>query len=213
HAHAFREATRIGSIYVTKLDGSAKGGGALSAVASTGATVKFIGVGEDLADIEPFDPPKFVSRLLGMGDLESLIEKVKSAEVEVSKAKAAKMLEGKFTLKDLYDQMESLRKMGPLRKIWEMLPGGMSIGDDQLSVAEKKLDGWRVIIQSMRKEEVDDPKLIDSSRARRIARGSGRSEKEVKELISQYFMMRKMAKTLKRRHGLLQKKIPFGSLK
>ncbi|WP_455364113.1 signal recognition particle protein Srp54 [[Eubacterium] cellulosolvens] len=211
HASAFRQATRIGSIYVTKLDGSAKGGGALSAVASTGATVKFVGIGEDLSDIEPFDPSKFVSRLLGMGDLESLIEKVKDAEIEVSQAKAGRMLEGRFTLKDLYNQMESLRKMGPLRKIWEMLPGGVNIADDQLMIAEKKLDSWRTIIQSMRQDEIEDPKIVDSSRARRIARGSGRSEKDVKELINQYFMMRRMAKSLKRRHGILSKKLPFAS--
>ena len=211
HARAFQEATRIGSIYVTKLDGSARGGGALSAVASTGATLKFVGVGEDIADIEPFDPARFVSRLLGMGDLESLIAKVKDAEIEVSQAKTRKMLEGKFTLKDLYEQMESLRKMGPLRKIWEMLPGGVNIGDDQLRVAEEKLDAWRVVIQSMRKDEVEDPKIVDSSRARRIGRGSGRAEREVKELINQYFMMRRLTKTLKRRHGMLPKKLPVPS--
>jgi len=101
--------------------------------------------------------------------------------------------------------------MGPLRKIWKMMPGGVNLPDDQIEIAEKKLDDWRVIIQSMRKEEVEDPKKIDSSRAHRIARGSGKSEKDVKELINQYFMMKKMMKTLKRRQLTLGKRIPFAA--
>lgn len=209
HTEAFQKATQIGSIYVTKLDGSARGGGALSAVAATKARLKFIGIGEGIGDIEPFDPSKFVSRLLGMGDLETLIEKVKEAEVEVSGKKAKMMMEGKFTLKDLFEQMESLRKLGPLKKILGMMPGGINVDADQLNLAEKKLDDWRVIIHSMRGEEIEDPRLINSSRARRIARGSGKTERDVKELVNQYFTMKKMVKTLKRRHGTLQRKFAF----
>ncbi|MEM3552115.1 MAG: signal recognition particle protein Srp54 [Candidatus Bathyarchaeia archaeon] len=211
HAEAFNKSTSIGSIYVTKLDGSARGGGALSAIAATGAKIKFIGTGENIEDIEPFVPSKFVGRLLGMGDLEALIEKVKEVEEGLTKKEAKAILEGKFTLKDLYNQMNTLKRMGPLKKLWGMLPGGVEVPEDQIELIEKKLSAWRVIIQSMTKEEVEDPKIIDSSRIKRIARGSGRSEKEVKELISQYFNMKRMIKTLKRRKALLMKKIPFPS--
>jgi signal recognition particle subunit SRP54 len=211
HAEAFNKSTNIGSIYVTKLDGSARGGGALSAIAATGAKIKFIGVGEDIEDIEPFVPSKFVGRLLGMGDLEALLEKVKEVEESLTKKEAKAILEGKFTLKDLYNQMNALKRMGPLKKLWKMLPGGVEIPEDQIEIIEKKLGAWRVIIQSMTKEEIEDPKIIDSSRIKRIARGSGRTEKEVKELINQYFNMKRMIKTLKRRKALLMKKLPFPS--
>ncbi|MEM2123703.1 MAG: signal recognition particle protein Srp19, partial [Candidatus Bathyarchaeia archaeon] len=199
HAEAFHSATKIGSIIVTKLDGSTKGGGALSAVAATGAPLKFIGTGEGLDDLEPFNPSKFVGRLLGMGDIESLIQKVKDAEISLSTIKAKKMMEGKFTLKDLYEQMESLRKLGPLRKVWSMIPGTISIPEDYMESAEKRMEDWRIIIQSMTKEEVEDPKILNSSRIRRISRGSGKPERIVKEMVNQYFAARRMMKGLRRR--------------
>ena len=202
-AKAFSEATTVGSILVTKLDGSARGGGALSAVTATGAKIKFIGAGETVEDLEEFIPSTFVGRLLNMGDMRGLIEKVEGAETKVSKEKATAFLEGRFSLKDMYEQMESLRKMGPLKKVLRMLPGSFDIPEDALNTAEQKLDAWRVIIQSMTHKEVQEPATIDSSRARRIARGSGRSEKEVKELISQYANMRKMMKMMKRRQRMM----------
>jgi len=204
-AAAFNESTKIGSILVTKLDGTAKGGGALSAVAATHAKIKFAGTGEKIDDIEQFIPSSFVGRILGMGDLEALVEKVREAEVVVPQKKAKAFLEGKFTLKDMYEQMVAVRKMGPLKKLVGMMPGGMNIPDDAMETAEKKLDAWRVIIQSMTRDEIEDPKLVDSSRARRIARGSGTSDKDVKEMINQYFTMKKMMKSMKRRGGA-----PFG---
>jgi signal recognition particle subunit SRP54 len=208
-ATAFNEATKIGSIFVTKLDGTAKGGGALSAVAATNAKIKFIGTGEKIDDIEQFIPSNFVGRLLGMGDIKALVEKVREAEVVVPEKKARAFLEGKFTLKDMYDQMVAVRKMGPLKKLMGMIPGGMNLPDDAMETAERKLDAWRVIIQSMTRNEIEDPKLVDSSRARRIARGSGTSDKEVKEMINQYFMMKKMMKSMKRRGTALGKGMPF----
>lgn len=208
-ATAFNEATKIGSIFVTKLDGTAKGGGALSAVAATNAKIKFIGTGEKIDDIEQFIPSNFVGRLLGMGDVKALVEKVREAEVVIPEKKARAFLEGKFTLKDMYDQMVAVRKMGPLKKLMGMIPGGMNLPDDAMETAERKLDSWRVIIQSMTRNEIEDPKLIDSSRARRIARGSGTSDKEVKEMINQYFMMKKMMKSMKRRGAALGKGLPF----
>ena len=208
-AAAFNATTKIGSIFVTKLDGTAKGGGALSAVAATHAKIKFVGTGEKTDDIEQFIPSSFVGRLLGMGDVKALVEKVREAEIVVPEKKARAFLEGKFSLKDMYDQMLAVRKMGPLKKLVGMMPGGANIPDDAMENAERKLDSWRVIIQSMTKKEVEDPKLVDSSRARRIARGSGTSEKEVKELINQYFMMKKMMKSMKRRGGTLSRKMPL----
>src|SRR6266487_2341429 len=191
-----------------KMDGSAKGGGALSAVVATGSKVKFIGSGERVEDLELFVPTDFAGRLLGMGDLNALLEKVKEAEVKVPEAKVRQFMEGRFSLRDMFDQMENLRKMGPLRKVLQMIPGAGSVPEEQLGVAEEKMRAWRVIIQSMTKKEVEEPRLVDSSRAKRIARGSGRSEREVRELVNQYFTMKKMMKQMKRR-GPMMKGMPF----
>ncbi len=207
-ARAFHEATPVGSVLLTKMDGSAKGGGALSAVVATGSKVKFIGTGERVEDLELFVPTDFAGRLLGMGDLNALLEKVKEAEVQVPEAKVRQFMEGRFTLKDMYQQMENLRKMGPLRKVLQMIPGAGSLPEEQLGVAEEKMAAWRVIIQSMTKKELEEPRLVDSSRAKRIARGSGRQEREVRELVNQYFSMRKMMKQMKRR-GPMMKGMPF----
>ena len=204
-AKAFNEATPIGSILVTKLDGSARGGGALSAVAATGAPIKFISTGEKVEDIESFIPSRFVGRLLGMGDLETLIEKVREAEVKVPEKKAKAILSGKFTLTDMYEQFEAMKGMGPFRKLLKMLPGmSYDVPEDMLNMAEDRLEKWRFVIQSMTPEEKNDPKIFNSSRIKRVARGSGASEKEVKELLKQYSMMRRMLKTLRRK-----KKLPF----
>ena len=205
-AKTFNEATPIGAIIVTKLDGSSRGGGALSAVAATGAPIKFIGTGEKIEDIEPFIPSRFVGRLLGMGDLETLLEKVHDAEIKVPQKKAKEILSGNFTLTDMYDQFSAVKNMGPFSKVMKMLPGmSANVPDEMLNSAEGRLDTWRVIIQSMTPAEKENPKLLNSSRARRIARGSGTTEKEVKELLKQYLMMKKMLKMFKRK-----KKLPFG---
>jgi len=207
-AEAFHKATPIGSIIVAKLDGSARGGGALSAVAATGAPIKFIGTGEKTDAIEPFDPPRFVGKLLGMGDLQSLIEKVREAEVKVPEKKAKAMLSGKFTLADMYEQFEAMRSMGPLDKILKMVPGlGYQIPTDKMDIAEDQMKKWRVIIQSMTPEEREQPKILSSSRIRRVARGSGTTEKDVKTLLQQYNMARRMMKSLRR------KRLPFFSKK
>jgi signal recognition particle subunit SRP54 len=210
-AKAFNELTKIGTIIVTKLDGSAKGGGALSAAAATGAKIKFIGTGEKIDDLEQFIPSNFVGKLLGMGDLEGLIKKVKEVEKDVSKERIKSFAKGKFTLQDLYEQMESMRRLGPLRKVWSMIPGGHSISDELVDVAEQKLDSWKVILQSMRRDELEEPKILNTSRIRRIARGSGKSEKDVKELVNQYNTVKKMMKSFKRRGTTIFKKarVPF----
>lgn len=203
-ARALHEATPIGSILVSKLDGSARGGGALSAVAAIGAPIKFISAGEKLGDIEPFIPSRFVGRLLGMGDLQSLVEKVREAEVKVPEKKVRAFLSGKFTLTDMYEQFESMKKVGPLKHLLKMIPGmSYNIPDEQMELAEDALKRWRVIIQSMTPKEREKPKILSSSRIRRVARGSGTTEKEVKELLTQYNNMRKMMKTFRR------KRLPF----
>jgi len=203
-AEAFHNATPIGSIIVAKLDGSARGGGALSAVAATGAPIKFIGTGEKIDDLEAFIPSRFVGRLLGMGDIQSLIEKVREAEIKVPEKKAKDILSGKFTLADMYEQFEAITKMGPFSRIIKMLPGiGYDIPDEMTDLAEDKLRKWQVIIQSMTPQERETPKILNASRMRRVARGSGTSEKEVKTLVEQYFAMRRIMKSLRR------KKLPF----
>ncbi len=203
-AQAFHEATPIGSILVAKLDGSARGGGALSAVAAIGAPIRFISTGEKIGDIEPFVPSRFVGRLLGMGDLQSLIEKVREAEVKVPERKMRAFLSGRFTLTDMYEQFESMKSMGPLRHLLKMIPGmTYNIPEEMMEMAEDTLKKWRVIIQSMTPEEREKPKILSASRIRRVARGSGTKEKEVKELLERYNMLRKMMKTLRR------KRFPF----
>ena len=206
-AKTFHEATPIGAIIVTKLDGSSRGGGALSAVAATGAPIKFIGTGEKIEDIEPFIPSRFVGRLLGMGDLETLLEKVKDAEIQVPQKKAKDIMSGNFTLTDMYEQFQAVKKMGPFGKVLKMIPGMSSpdVPEEMLNTAEGRLEKWGIIIQSMTPAEKENPKLLNSSRARRIARGSGTTEKDVKELLKQYIMMRKMLKMFKHK-----KKLPFG---
>ncbi len=210
-AQAFHEATPIGSIFVAKLDGSARGGGALSAVAAIGAPIKFVGTGEKIGDVEPFVPSRFVGRLLGMGDLQSLIEKVREAEVEVPEKKLRAFLTGRFTLTDMYEQFKSMKSLGPLRHLLKMIPGlSYNIPEETMEVAEDHLEKWRVIIESMTPGEREDPKIFNASRIRRVARGSGTSEKEVRELLKQYKMMKKAMKTF-RRKGLpfLGKKFPM----
>ena len=208
-ARAFNEATDIGSIIVAKLDGSARGGGALSSVAATGARIKFIGTGEKIEDLEPFVPSRFIGRLLGMGDIEGLVKKVREAEVPVTEKDVRAFLSGKFTLADMYQQFEAMRSMGPLQKVLSMIPGlGYQLPQEEFDVAEERLDRWRVIIQSMTVEERENPKILNASRVRRIARGSGTEEREVRELIKQYNAMRKMLKQLKGRRRMMRR-LPF----
>lgn len=199
-AKAFHEATRIGSIFVSKLDGSARGGGALSAVAATGVPIKFIGVGEGVEEIESFDPSRFVGRLLGMGDIEGLVQRVREAEAIVPEKKAKDILKGKFTLMDMYDQLEAMSSMGPLKRVLQMIPGmSYKVPDKAVDVAEDRIKRWKYILQSMTKDELEEPKILKSSRIKRIARGSGTSDKEVKELIKQHSTMKRFMKSMGKR--------------
>jgi len=208
-ATAFKDATKIGSIIVSKLDGTARGGGALSGVAATGAPIKFIGTGEKIEDLEAFVPSRFIGRLLGMGDIEGLVAKVKEAENPVTEKDVAAMLSGKFTLQDMYNQFEAMQNMGPLQKVLGMIPGfSYQLPMDEVENAEERLVSMKVIIQSMTQDEKDDPKVLNRSRIQRVARGSGRDEREVRELIKQYNTMRKMLKQMKGSRRM-RRQMPF----
>ena len=205
-ARAFDDAVGITGIIITKMDGTAKGGGALSAVSETESGVAFIGTGEKTDDFEKFEADRFISRLLGMGDLKSLIEIAQESLTEEDVD--AEILRGKFTLRDLYKQLEAVRKMGPFKKILQMMPlGGLGIDlDDEMSqLTEDKLASFRVIMDSMTEEELTEPKIIDGSRLRRIARGSGTTTAEVSALLKYHRLMQKMVKQL----GTGRGKIPM----
>ncbi len=198
-ARAFNEAVNISGIIVTRMDGTARAGGALVAASQTEAPVIFIGVGEDIKDLEKYDPKRFVSRLLGMGDLETLLEKAKEAiDEKEAKKLGEKFLKGDFTLLDMYEQLEAMHKMGPLKKIVSLIPGiSLSLPQNVLEVQEEKMKKWKYIMQSMTKEELEQPEIINYSRVRRISRGSGTKEEEVRSLISQYKKMKKIVKGMK----------------
>ncbi|WP_321422917.1 signal recognition particle protein Srp54 [uncultured Methanobacterium sp.] len=195
-ALAFSKTTKIGSIVITKLDGSAKGGGALSAVAEIGAPIKFIGTGERIEDLEVFDPERFISRLLGMGDIRSLIERAEEiAEEDVDAEAMDAMLSGKFTLKDMYSQFEMMNKMGPMQQVMNMLPGmGNKLPKNASQVTEEKLGKYKILMDSMTEQELTHPEIIKQSRVKRIARGSGMRNEDVKELLKYYQVTKKAIK-------------------
>ena len=215
-AKKFHESTPIGSIVITKLDGTAKGGGALSAVVATGAVIKFIGTGEKVDELEVFKPPKFVARILGIGDIEGLVEKVRRVRIEFTEKDLEEMLSGKLNMRLIYKQLISIRKLGPLRKILQMIPGfGLKIPlDIDLSAkqAEVKMKKWLAVINSMTYEELDNPEIIDRRRMKRIALGAGVNVEDVRELLKQYNTMKKLLKQLRRRKDLLEK-LRLGALR
>ena len=193
-AEAFHDAVGVSGVILTKLDGSAKGGGALSAVAVTKAPIIFVGTGEGLDALETLDPDRFISRLLGMGDLQTLLERAEEViDASTAEDTAKKMLSGKFSLIDMREQMEALTKMGPLGKVMEMIPGmsGM-MKKEQMAETETKLDKFKILMNSMTKEELENPKIIKRSRINRIALGSGSDPQEIRDLLKQYNQSKKM---------------------
>ncbi len=203
-AAAFHEAAPIGSIILTKMDGSAKGGGALSAVAATGARVAFIGVGEKVDDLKPFDAREYVSRLLGMPDLKGILQRFEKFE-KIERERARAIAAGKLTLLDLRDQLRRVKSMGPLSSVLEAL-GGVSLPKGVAEQGEKNIEKWLVIMDSMTMEELLDPSIIDKSRVERIARGSGTSPRDVRELLAAYKrtkkLMRQLSKSRRKFAGL-----------
>jgi len=197
---AFKDAINIDGVIITKLDGTAKAGGALTACAFTKTNIQFIGVGEKAEDLEEFKPKKFVSRLLGMGDLETLLKKAEEVIDEVQAREVGeRLMSGKFNLFDLSFQLESMKNMGSIQKIVSMIPGlsMANLPKELLGVQENKLRIFKIIMDSMTKEELMNPEIIRAERIERIARGAGVSEKDVRELLKQYKQMKKILKKMK----------------
>ena len=198
-AQEFQKALNIDGVIITRMDGTAKAGGALTACAETNAPVFFIGVGEKIHEIETFNPESFISRLLGMGDLNALLEKVKSATSEKQQKRIeSRLKEGKFTLTDLYSQLESMNQLGSMDKLLGMVPGlgnaTKKIPKAQLAKQEQKMKHWKHAIESMTEEEVENPEILEkqTSRIARVAKGSGTTTSEIRELLKQYKMLKEM---------------------
>ena len=207
-AEAFHKTVPVGGIVITKLDSSAKGGGALAAATATGAQIMYIGTGERIDDLEKFSPTRFVGRLLGMGDIQALLDMAKRLENEADEVRLKRISSGKMNMDDFYYQIEEATRAGGLRNILDSMPGmsGM-IKEDQLDQTEERMQKWRYIIQSMTKQEKDDPDLLNASRIKRVARGAGRSEHDVKELLKAYKNSKDMMKASKGRQmqGMLRR--------
>ncbi len=186
-ASSFDEAVGISGVIVTKMDSSAKGGGALVACSTSGAQVQFIGTGEQLGDLEVYDPVKYVSDMLGQPDLESLLEKVEELDTDPEE-----LLEGEFTLKQFKDQISQVTETGMMEEMMQQLPFGGKLPDNISQMTEEKASSYEFIIDSMTDEEVNDPSVINRSRRERIANGSGQSTDEVRELIKHFQQTKNM---------------------
>ncbi len=204
-AKTFNERLEITGVILTKLDGDTRGGACLSIKAVTGKPVKFIGTGEKLTDLEPFYPDRMASRILGMGDVLTLIEKAQEAVTEEqAKAMQKKMLENTFTLEDYLTQFESMKKMGGAQALLAMMPGmGNKVKADDID--ENRIERVKAIILSMTKKERNEPAIINSSRKKRIAAGSGTSVQEINQLLKQFEQTKQLMKQLK--SG--KKRLPF----
>jgi signal recognition particle subunit SRP54 len=197
-ARQFDDAIGVGGVIITKLDGTAKGGGALTAVNETDSTIAFLGTGETVQDVERFEPNGFISRLLGMGDLQQLAERVERAMADTGTEEEdwdpEDMLSGQFTLKDMRQQMQAMNKMGPLDQVLDMIPGlggGLKdqLPDDAMDVTQDRLRVFEIVMDSMTDVELENPRSVGASQVRRIARGAGTTEERVRELLEQHRMM------------------------
>ncbi|MBQ6357769.1 MAG: signal recognition particle protein, partial [Clostridia bacterium] len=211
-AKAFHEAVPLTGVILTKLDGDTRGGAALSVKAVTGKPIKFAGTGEKLTDIEPFHPDRMASRILGMGDVLTLIEKAQQAFDEKKAAEMEKkMRTASFDLNDFLDQMEQMQNMGSMEDMLKMIPGASKLGNVQ--VDEKQLARTKAIIQSMTKAERANPDLLNASRRKRIAKGSGTSVQEVNRLMNQFNQSRQLMKQMTNKKFLKRASrggFPFG---
>lgn len=212
-ASEFSKLVGITGIIITKMDGTAKGGAALAACRAAGAKVIFIGTGEKSSDLELYDPRRFVSRLIGYGDLEGLMEKAKDAGVNEDAAK--RMLDGKFTMSDFQEQLKSMQGMGSLSKMLDMVPGFSSamkkkMPEGFMDQQEGRMIKWKYAIDSMTPAERDDPETIDSKRVARIAKGSGLAEADVRSLLKSYKQVKKVMKMTK--GGKAFKRGPFAQI-
>ena len=207
-ADTFNQRLEISGVVLTKLDGDTRGGACLSVKAVTGKPIKFIGVGEKVTDLEPFYPDRMASRILGMGDVLSLIEKAQQAITEEdAKKMQQKMRENAFTLTDYLEQFAMMKKMGGAQAMLSMLPGMGKLKVSEKDVDEKKLERTKAIILSMTVQERENPSIIDSKRKRRIAAGSGTSVQEINQLLKQFEQTKMLMKQLKGGKGRF--KLPF----
>ena len=207
-AETFNKRLDVTGVILTKLDGDTRGGACLSIKAVTGKPIKFIGVGEKLTDLEPFYPDRMASRILGMGDVLSLIEKAQDAVTEEQAKKLEqKLKDASFTLEDYLDQFESLKKMGGIASVMGMMPGMNKLKLKEGDIDEKRIERLKAMILSMTKKERDNPSIINSSRKKRIAAGSGTSVQEINQLLKQFEQTKVMMKQFKK-----GKRMPFGMM-
>lgn len=207
-AQTFNQRLDVTGVILTKLDGDTRGGACLSIKAVTGKPIKFIGVGEKLTDLEPFYPDRMASRILGMGDVLSLIERAQQAITEEdAKKMQQKMLANNFTLNDYLEQFAMMKKMGGAQAMLSMLPGAGKFNVNEADIDERKIERTKAIILSMTAQERNNPSIIDSKRKRRIAAGSGTSVQDVNQLLKQYEQTRMLMKQLKGNKGKFR--LPF----
>ncbi len=207
----FQKAVNITGVIITRMDSSAKGGGAISACAETKAPIYFITTGEKINDIEEFDPDSFLSRLLGMGDLKTLIEKIKLITDEDKQEELKKRIEkGELKLEDVIEQVKSLNSLGGFSKLKSLIPGmgNLNIGDEKLEEQQERIKRWEYILTSMTKEEKENPELLEkqTTRISRIAKGSGTTTKDVRTLLKQYKLLKEMIKSQSMSSGELSQK-------
>ncbi|EPE6997102.1 signal recognition particle protein [Listeria monocytogenes] len=214
-AQSFNEQLEITGVVLTKLDGDTRGGAALSIRSVTGKPIKFIATGEKMEALETFHPDRMASRILGMGDVLSLIEKAQTdVDTEKMKAMEQKMKDNSMTLDDFLEQLQQVKQMGPLDELLKMMPGANKMkGLDNMNVDDKQLGHIEAIIKSMTKNEKGNPDIINASRRKRIARGSGRPVQEINRLLKQFAEMKKMMKQMTGGGKGKKGKNPFGNFK
>ena len=202
-ATGFRDSVTLSGLVLTKMDGDARGGASISIRSVTGVPIKFLGTGEGIEALEAYDPARLAGRILGMGDVLGLIEKAEAMDQKSAQEQAERMMSGRFTLEDFANQLRQLRKMGPLHQIMEMLPGNMGQMARQVDPrdAERQLKVTEAILSSMTQQERSNPDVLNASRRRRIARGSGTDVQDVNRLLKQFREMQRVFKTLQKTGG------------
>ena len=201
-AKKFNEDLKLTGAIMSKMDGDSRGGAALSIAHVTGVPIKFIGTGEKISDLDIFHPDRMAERILGMGDVLTLIDKVsENIDEKDAKKSVKKMVEGNFTLDDMLKQMKQVQKLGSLGGLLKLIPGMPKVNDAQLSAAEKEMKNFEVIINSMTPEERAHPEILKNSRKVRIANGSGKTNADVNKVIKKYDQMKLMMKQMRGKNG------------
>lgn len=193
----FAKLVNVKNVILTKMDGTAKGGGALTACYQTQSPIVFIGIGEQVEDLEEFEPKGFIGQLLGLGDLKALLKKAEDAFTQEEAQKASKkFLKGEFNLIDFHEQLQGIKKMGSISKITNMIPGLSGVPKELLALQDDKMKTYEHVMQSMTYKELKNPKLVTDTRVQRIAFGAGVSEEEVRELVKSFKQLRKLSKKM-----------------